>query len=126
MLRDAPIHTTLPCQDIERARAFYADKLGLEPATESPAGMFYELGGCRFFLFESQGRPSGAHTQMGFRVDDIEAAVRELEQRGVAFEVYDFPAFDKETKVASSPQARSAWFKDSEGNLLGIVQLASG
>jgi hypothetical protein len=62
---------------------------------------------------------------MGFRVDDVEAAVRELEQRGVAFEVYDFPAFDKETKVASSPQARSAWFKDSEGNLLGIVQLAS-
>ena len=125
MLRDAAIHTTLPCQDLSRARAFYAEKLGLEPGTESPAGMFYEVGECRFFLFESQGRPSGAHTQMGFRVDDIETAVRELEARGVRFEVYDFPAFDKEMKVASTPQARSAWFKDSEGNLLGIVQLSS-
>jgi catechol 2,3-dioxygenase-like lactoylglutathione lyase family enzyme len=122
-LRDAPTHPTLPCQDLARARAFYSEKLGLEPSTESPAGMFYETGGTRFFLSASSGHPSGTHTQMGFRVDDVEGSVRELEGRGVEFEVYDFPAFDKATKVATTPLARSAWFKDSEGNLIGIVQL---
>jgi catechol 2,3-dioxygenase-like lactoylglutathione lyase family enzyme len=124
MLRDAPTHTTLPCEDLARARAFYSEKLGLEPITESPAGMFYETnGGSRFFLFTSRGRPNGSHTQIGFRVDDIEGTVRGLVDRGVAFETYEFPGFDRDTKVATTGDVRSAWFKDSEGNLLGIVQL---
>src|SRR5262249_28069915 len=114
-LRDVPTHTTLPCEDLTRARAFYADKLGLQHATESPAGLWYETeGGSRFFLFASRGRPSGSHTQMGFRVSDIAGTVRDLEGRGVEFEMYDFPGFDRETKVATTGPVRSAWFKDSE------------
>jgi catechol 2,3-dioxygenase-like lactoylglutathione lyase family enzyme len=126
MLSGAHIHTTLPCQDLERARAFYRDKLGLEPVTESPAGMFYEVGGGRFFLFTSRGMPSGSHTQMGYRVADIDAEVRELRARGLEFEMYDFPGFDRETAIADVGGVRSAWFKDSEGNLLGIVQIPEG
>jgi catechol 2,3-dioxygenase-like lactoylglutathione lyase family enzyme len=123
MLQDAPIHATLPCEDLDRARRFYSTKLGLEPASEQPAGLFYEAGGTRFLLFPSSGKPSGDHTQMGFRVQDIDATVQGLKERGLAFEQYDFPGFDQETSIATTGAVRSTWFKDSEGNLLGIVQL---
>jgi catechol 2,3-dioxygenase-like lactoylglutathione lyase family enzyme len=124
MLRDAHTHTTLPVEDPARAKAFYADKLGLEPVSESAGGNFYELGGTRFLLYPTEGRPSGAHTQMGFAVDDIEGTVAALKERGVTFEEYDFPTFDKATSIAQTGPLRASWFKDSEGNLLGIVQLS--
>ena len=124
MLANARLHATLPCTDYERAKAFYRDKLGLTPSSDEPGGAFYDgRDGSRFFLFPSSGRPSGSHTQMGFVVDDIEAEVRELKGRGVEFEQYDFPGFDKDKGFATTGEIRSAWFKDSEGNLLGIVQL---
>ncbi len=126
MLKDFPTHTTLPAQDLERARGFYRDKLGLEPTQETPDGLTYDFGNGRFFVFTSQGKPSGGHTQMGWRVPDIEAAVNDLKGRGVAFEDYDFPGFDKATSVAQTGPVRSAWFKDTEGNLLGLVQLPEG
>jgi catechol 2,3-dioxygenase-like lactoylglutathione lyase family enzyme len=124
MLTDVRTHTTLPVQDPVRAKAFYADKLAMEPVSETPGGNFYETGGSRFLLYPTQGRPSGAHTQMGFAVDDIEATVAALKERGVEFEEYDFPGFDKATSIAQTGPTRAAWFKDSEGNLLGVAQLS--
>jgi catechol 2,3-dioxygenase-like lactoylglutathione lyase family enzyme len=124
MLKDHPTHTTLPCSDLERARAFYADKLGLEPTREDPGGLVFDHPkGSRFLLFQSGGAASGDHTQMGWRVDDIKAEVADLKSRGVRFEEYDFPGFDRQTSVAQTGPNLAAWFKDSEGNLLGIVQL---
>lgn len=124
MLANAVYHATLPCSDFDRAKAFYADKLGLTPESDVPGGAFYESKGTRFLLFPSGGVASGTHTQLGFNVDDIAATVSELKGRGVKFEEYDFPAFDKATSIATTGDVQSAWFKDSEGNLLGIVQLA--
>ncbi|HKR99174.1 MAG TPA: VOC family protein [Candidatus Dormibacteraeota bacterium] len=124
MLSESLVHATLPCQDRDRARAFYADKLGLTPSAEEPAALTYEMpGGTRFILFTSSGKPSGEHTQVGFRVKDIESEVRQLKDNGVQFEEYDFPGFDKSTGVATTGAIRSAWFKDTEGNVLGLVQL---
>ena len=126
MLSDARFHATLPCSDFERAKTFYADKLGLTPVDDQPAGAFYEgADGTRFLLFPSGGVASGSHTQMGFTVADIDATVADLKSRGVQFEDYDFAGFDKATSIASTGPVRSAWFKDSEGNLLGVVQLPS-
>jgi catechol 2,3-dioxygenase-like lactoylglutathione lyase family enzyme len=127
VLADAHFHATIPCSNFERAKRFYTEKLGLTPAEEDPGGAFYEgRDGTRFLLFPSSGSASGAHTQMGFRVDDIETTVRELRGRGLQFESYDFPGFDKETCIAETGRARSAWFKDSEGNLLGISSIDAG
>jgi catechol 2,3-dioxygenase-like lactoylglutathione lyase family enzyme len=127
MLKDARIHTTLPAADLARARAWYAEKLGLTPVDEQPAGLFYECaGGTRFLLFPSSGRPSGSHTQIGFSVADIVAEVRDLRARGVVFEEYDFPGLKTVDGIADTGPVRSAWFKDSEGNLAGIVQLPAG
>jgi catechol 2,3-dioxygenase-like lactoylglutathione lyase family enzyme len=123
MLNGKPVHTTLPASDLARSKAFYSEKLGFEPTEESPGGNMYETGGGTFILFPGSTPSAGASTQMGFMVDDIEAEVAELKARGVAFESYgDMPNFDAETSIASPGPVKAAWFKDSEGNLLGLVQ----
>ena len=125
MLNGKRSHTTLPTIDTERARAFYSEKLGMEPNDDLPGGLVYETGGGRFVLYPTAVPSDGSHTQMGFTVDDIDAEVAELTARGVAFEDYDMPDFDHETKIFSAGYIRAAWFKDSEGNLIGIVQFPS-
>jgi len=130
MLGNAKVATRLPAQDLERARAFYSEKLGLEPAEERPGGLRYRVAGGEFAIFQSGGAPSGEHTQMGFEVEDLDAAVAELRQRGVVFEEYDFPGLttvggiaDIEGNYPSKGSGeRGAWFRDSEGNMLGIGQ----
>lgn len=124
MLKNNRAQTTLPVADLARARAWYADKLGLSPVQEDPGGLTYECGeGSRFLLFPSSGRSSGAFTQMGFDVADIVAEVRDLRARGVVFEEYDFPGLKTVDGIADIGPGRAAWFKDSEGNLVGLVQL---
>jgi catechol 2,3-dioxygenase-like lactoylglutathione lyase family enzyme len=123
--------TRLPAADLDRARAWYAEKLGLEPGDERPGGLLYRVGGAEFAVFLSTGRASGAHTQMGFEVDDIDAAVAELRARGVVFEDFDVPGLPMRDGIAdiegnypskSARGERGAWFRDSEGNLLGLGQ----
>jgi catechol 2,3-dioxygenase-like lactoylglutathione lyase family enzyme len=130
-LADASVATRLPAQDLERARAFYSEKLGLEPSEERPGGLLYRCAKGEFALFESAGAPSEAHTQMGWEVEDIEAAVAELRARGVVFEEYDFPGLTTVDGIADiegnypskgGRGERGAWFRDSEGNLIGIGQ----
>ena len=132
-LRDATrAATRLPAQDLDRARAFYAEKLGLEPADERPGGILYRVGDTEFALFASGGRATGDHTQIGFEVDDIDATVAELKVRGVVFEKVDAPGLRTRGGIADidgnypskhASGERGAWFHDSEGNLLGIGQL---
>jgi catechol 2,3-dioxygenase-like lactoylglutathione lyase family enzyme len=130
-LADGVVATRLPARDLERARRFYAEKLGLEPVDERPGGLLYRCRGCEFGLFESAGEASGDHTQMGWEVDDIEAAVSELRRRGVKFEDYDLPGLRTDDGIADiegnyrskgGKGERGAWFRDSEGNMLGLGQ----
>ncbi len=131
LLQNAHVATRLPARDLQRARAFYADKLGLEPAEERPGGLRYQCASGLFTLFESVGAASGEHTQMAFEVDDIDAVVAELRGRGVVFEDVDVPGLRTVDGIAevegNYPSAggigeRAAWFRDSEGNLLGVGQ----
>jgi catechol 2,3-dioxygenase-like lactoylglutathione lyase family enzyme len=130
MLNEARVATRIPAQDLERARAFYAEKLGLEPVEERPGGLRYVCAAGEFALFASSGGASGDHTQMGWEVDDIEATVTELRSRGVTFEEYGLPGLRTVDGIAdiegNYPSKgigeRGAWFRDSEGNMLGIGQ----
>ena len=130
MLSKGRVAARLPAQDLKRARAFYADKLDLHPVEEREGGLRYVCGGCEFALFESAGGPSGDHTQMGWEVEDIEATVSGLRSRGVVFEEYDTPELRTVDGIAdiegNYPSKgigeRGAWFRDSEGNMLGIGQ----
>jgi catechol 2,3-dioxygenase-like lactoylglutathione lyase family enzyme len=120
----------LPAQDLQRARTFYAEKLGLEPSEERPGGLLYRFANGEFALFQSAGAPSGAHTQLGWEVDNIDATVAELRGRGVVFEDVDVPGLTTVHGIAEvsgnypskGVGERAAWFRDSEGNMLGIGQ----
>jgi len=123
MLSDARFEAAVPCGDLQRAKSFYAGKLGLTPADETAAGAVYEgRDGTRFLLFASSGSASGSHSQMGFMVADVHAEVADLQHRGVQFEDADFPGFDEATGIADSGGGRAAWFKDREGNLVCVVE----
>jgi catechol 2,3-dioxygenase-like lactoylglutathione lyase family enzyme len=122
MLDSSDVYATIPASDLERAKAFYADKLGLKPSEERPEGLRYRCGNGGFLLFESSGAASGDHTQIGWDVDDVEATVEELRDRGVVFEEYDLPGFKTVNGIAEIAGEKGAWFKDSEGNLLSIGQ----
>jgi catechol 2,3-dioxygenase-like lactoylglutathione lyase family enzyme len=122
MLNYGHMHTALPVEDIDRARAFYADVLGLGPAEENPGGLLYRLdGGGEFLLYRSGNRPGG-HTQANINVPDVAALVADLKSKRVVFEEYDWPGLKTIDGIATNGPHRSAWFKDSEGNLIGLMQ----
>jgi predicted enzyme related to lactoylglutathione lyase len=130
MLNAARVEANIPAGDIERARAFYADKLGLTPSREPvPGYLRYETaGGTAFNVYQTQYAGSAGHTIAQIHVDDVEKEVGELEAKGVAFEVYaDMPGVEWRGSVAVMPEmGKAAWFKDSEGNILCIDEPAAG
>jgi catechol-2,3-dioxygenase len=119
----ADAEATLPAQDIERAKTFYLERLGMSPTYEDRVGVHFVVGTTRFRLFKSGGSASGSHTQLALIVGDVAAQVNALRARGLQFEEYDYPNLKTVDGVADLGYARAAWFKDSEGNLLGIAQL---
>jgi catechol 2,3-dioxygenase-like lactoylglutathione lyase family enzyme len=131
MLTDGRVATRIPVQDLDRARRFYADKLGLEPSEERPGGLRYRCASGEFALFASGGASPGTFTQMAWEVDDLRATVAELKERGVVFEEVDLPGLktvDDIAEVAGNYPSKGgrgelgAWFRDSEGNLIGVGQ----
>jgi catechol 2,3-dioxygenase-like lactoylglutathione lyase family enzyme len=129
-LARSDVATRLPAQDLDRARHWYSEKLGLDPVEGRPGGLRYKCGTTYFVVFESTGRASGDSTQMGWEVDDIEAVVADLEARGVEFEAVDSPGMKTVNGIADidgnypskGRGERGAWFRDSEGNLIGVGQ----
>jgi catechol 2,3-dioxygenase-like lactoylglutathione lyase family enzyme len=123
MLSRLEVHATLPVQNLDRARKFYAEKLGLTPKSETPGGLIYECKDSWFLLFPSSGASNGTFTQLGWGTDNIEAEVAELKAKGVEFIDYNLPNFKTVNSIVTTGPTRAAWFKDTEGNLLGIVQM---
>ena len=112
---------TVPAADIERAKKWYADKLGLTPKEERFDGVLYRTGSTEFLLYETQ-FTGPQHTLGGFEVKDLDKTMKELRSNGVKFEDYDFPGLKTENGVATFPTGdRGAWFKDSEGNILALA-----
>lgn len=113
---------SLPVSDIDRAKAFYADKLDLKPAEElADGGAYYQSGNAKFLLYPSGFAGTNQATAAGWEVDDVEAVVADLRSRGVVFEEYDFDELKTENGIATTAEGqRAAWFKDTEGNILGV------
>ena len=121
MLQEGHAYAKLPASDFGRARRFYVEVLGFRPTFEGPGWVRFECGGgSSFLVFASSGTASGDHDQCGWIVDDIEAVVADLRDRGVVLE--EFPGATFLGGIRDDPAGRSAWFRDSEGNLLGVGQ----
>lgn len=125
MLGNAPIAPTIPVTDINRAKDFYTSKLGLTVKEENSAGVTLSAGDNTAVYLYQRGPSKADHTLAAFRVTDIEAAVEELKGKGVTFEQYDFPGLKTDEKgiaTLESEGEKAAWFKDPDGNILGIGQ----
>jgi catechol 2,3-dioxygenase-like lactoylglutathione lyase family enzyme len=123
MLGDYDIGVTLPASDLNRARAWYEEKLGFTPVHEWPAGLRYRSGSSFFDLYPTQFAGTAKNTAAGWAVDDVDRVVAELRERGLEFQEYDLPGLKTVNGVADIDGERAAWFVDSEGNILSISQL---
>jgi predicted enzyme related to lactoylglutathione lyase len=125
MLTDGTVTANIPAADLDRARAFYAEKLGLEPTDEVGGEVLvYETaGGTTFQVYRTDFAGTAGHTIAQWHVSDIEAEVRALQAKGVAFETYEMPGVQWQDGIADMEgMGRAAWFKDSEGNILCLDQ----
>ena len=128
MLNNSKVTPQCPVSDIDRARSFYADKLGLTPAGENPGGLVYTTdGGTTFFLYQTEYAGQAGHTIAQWHVSSVEDEVRELRAKGLEFEHYDMPGVSWDGDVARiEGMGSAAWFKDSEGNIMCIDDAVSG
>jgi catechol 2,3-dioxygenase-like lactoylglutathione lyase family enzyme len=130
LLADAPFIASLPAHDIERAKRWYDEKLGLTPIMDlGPSGQLYRTGVSLWIIYQTPSAGTGKHTLGGWVVPDIDAAMRELRAKGVTFE--DYAMGDQgpttENGVARDPTGgAAAWFTDSEGNVLALTQVPPG
>jgi catechol 2,3-dioxygenase-like lactoylglutathione lyase family enzyme len=125
MLNDSTVEANIPAADLDRAREFYADRLGLTPVAEYGAeALRYQTAGGTFFnVYRTQYAGQAGHTIAQWHVDDVDREVHDLQAKGVIFEVYDMPGVEWNGSVATMPgMGKSAWFKDSEGNIMCIDQ----
>jgi len=125
MLNVSKVQANIPASDLQRARAFYADKLGLTPVQEFAGEilMYETTGGTPFAIYRTEYAGKAEHTIAQWHVDDIKSQVDELKSRGVAFEVYDMPGTSWDGEIAHLPGLGwAAWFKDSEGNTMCVDQ----
>ena len=123
MLKDFPFYAYIPARDVARARRFYEGTLGFQPKREVAGGVVYEFaGGTACFLYPTPNAGTSQASQAFWQVDDVEREVAALKARGVAFEDYDMPGDRSPRGVATAGGAKAAWFKDSEGNILAIIE----
>ncbi len=126
MVRNAPIIPYIPVADVARARRFYEEKVGLKPKQEYAGGVIYECGnGSWVFMYPSPGAGTSKASTAFWAVDDVVAEVAELKARGVTFEEYNIPGIKMENSIATGGGAKTAWFKDTEGNILAVSQRIS-
>lgn len=112
----------IPAHNVDRAVAWYRDKLGIAPASHDDNGASYELNGVRGFLYKSDFAGTAEHTLLSFDTTDLDGDMKDLRSKGVTFLDYDLPGIKTENGVATFGPVKNAWAKDSEGNILGFVQ----
>ena len=123
MLKDLDMHATLATADAQRAKQWYADKLGWHPISEFPGFLKFELGPTGFSVYETPSAGTAQNTVMFWLVDDAGSEVARLRGRGVTFEEYDFGEIKTVDGVMTDPDGgRTAWFKDADGNIISIVE----
>jgi predicted enzyme related to lactoylglutathione lyase len=123
MLQKSPMYAYIPAKDVARARQFYEQKLGFKVKQEIAGGVVYEFGaGTAGFLYPTENAGTSKASQAFWQVEDVEREVAELKARGVKFEEYDMPGMKMKDSILTAGGAKAAWFKDSEGNIMAVIQ----
>lgn len=126
MLGSKETAATLPVRDLERARDFYENTLGLTPAMENPGAVVYRSGNSMVLVYPSEYAGTNKATAASWAAgDDFEAVVESLRAKGVTFEHYDdLPDTTREGDVHVSEGFRGVWFKDPDGNILAVGDMS--
>jgi catechol 2,3-dioxygenase-like lactoylglutathione lyase family enzyme len=124
MLKDSNVCAVLAVKDLDEAKTFYEDKLGLGSGKEDSGGVLYKSGDSSVLYIYKSADNAGTNkaTAAAWNVDDIEKVVEDLKTRGVKFEHYDFPGTKREGDIHVMGPVKGAWFKDPSGNILNIVE----
>ena len=127
MLERFPIHATVAASDLDRARTWYAEMLGVTPKREEMGNLWYEFApGTWLLVYQTESAGTAQNTQAGWTVQDIESVMEELRSRGVSFEEYDFGEAKTQDGLLDIPgMGKAAWFKDSEGNTFELSEPSS-
>jgi catechol 2,3-dioxygenase-like lactoylglutathione lyase family enzyme len=126
MLIDFPIHATAAASDLDRARRWYEERLGLLPEREDMGGVWYRFAGDTWlYLYATGSAGTARNTIAGWTVRGIETVMADLRSRGVVFEDYDFGDLKTTDGLADFGVAKAAWFKDSEGNTYELSEVVS-
>jgi predicted enzyme related to lactoylglutathione lyase len=123
MLNHSAVEANIPAADLNRARAFYSEKLGLSPVAEfGGEALRYQTDNGTFFnVYKTEYAGQAGHTIAQWHVDDVDQEVRDLLAKDVVFEVYDMPGVEWNGNVATIPgMGKAAWFRDSEGNIMCV------
>jgi predicted enzyme related to lactoylglutathione lyase len=127
MLQDFPMYSYIPARDLARARQFYEQKVGLRPKQETNGGVVYEFaGGTAAFLYPTPNAGTSKASQAFWSVQDVDGLIVKLKAKGVVFETYDMPGEKSPQGAITAGGAKAAWFKDSEGNIMALIEEAPG
>jgi predicted enzyme related to lactoylglutathione lyase len=124
MLQDFPMYAYIPARDLARARQFYETKIGLRAKEVREGGVVYEFGqGTACFLYLSPNAGTSQASQAFWSVPDVDALIVALKEKGVKFEDYpDVPGQRSAQGAITAGGAKAAWFKDSEGNIMALIE----
>jgi catechol 2,3-dioxygenase-like lactoylglutathione lyase family enzyme len=127
MLQDFPMYAYIPAKDLARARKFYETKLGFRPKEETNGGVVYEFArGTACFLYPTPNAGTSKASQAFWSVDDVDGLIVALKAKGVVFEDYDMPGEKSAAGAITAGGAKAAWFKDSEGNVMALIEEVPG
>jgi catechol 2,3-dioxygenase-like lactoylglutathione lyase family enzyme len=122
VLGDKTAIATVAVKNIDRAKQFYEQTLGLELTDkQEPGALSYRSGDAELFVYESQYAGTNKASAVTWPVGDVEGVVRELKTRGVTFEKYDLPGMTRKGDVHVAGSTKAAWFKDPDGNIHALV-----
>lgn len=122
MLANNTVSATVAVSDVSKAKDFYGNILGLKLESEFPGGVAYLSGSGRLLVYESNTAGKNEATSAGWEVTGIEALVEELKNKGLSFESYDMPGVTQEGDIHVAGPMKAAWFKDPDGNILGLAE----
>jgi catechol 2,3-dioxygenase-like lactoylglutathione lyase family enzyme len=122
MLGKADVTPMIAVKNIDRAKKFYEETLGLKTKEEWGEGVTMKSGATAISVYRSEFAGTNKATALTFDVDDIEKEVRELKEKGVFFEHYDLPGLEQRGDLYVAEGMKTAWFKDPDGNILSLIE----
>ena len=125
MLANSNVMAMIAVSDISKAREFYEGKLGLKNGEEAMGNIAYKCGAGLVLIYPAPSAGKNQATSANWDVTDIKAVVDDLKSKGVTFEHYDMPGGHYDGDIAEMGSAKAAWFKDPDGNILGISQITT-